>query len=178
MRIRLDEKDVEKVWNFAEEKQAYKDKHKVRSNRRSSFSEIDVQVIGTLGEVALAKHLGLKADLSIHKKGDKYDFEFRGHRLEVKTTTTSGLKLYDYIAEKTLTNSDIMVLMCVDKMRALQKKSRFVDVDFVGYIPTASYFYQVMQKGKTIKKPNYTMYVLPEDVLYLPQTIKNIDSRF
>lgn len=178
MRIRLEKSEIDVVVDFAKRKQEHKDRRGIKSNRRSSYSEIEIQVIGTLGEVALAKHLGMEPQLGIYNKGDLYDLLYRGHRIEVKTSTTVGLKVYGYIAEKTALNTDLMVLMYVDKHRALlMNKQEYIDVEFVGYIPTALFFEKVLTDGKVINKPNYTMYTIPEDVLWNPDLFQDIDPK-
>jgi hypothetical protein len=177
IRIEISTNRLKDVKGFSQEKQAHKEKLRTTSRRQSSFSEADVQFIGTLGEVALCQYLGTSPEFNLYSKGDKYDVLYRNHRIEIKTSTTPELKMYQYNAEKTCLNTDLLVALILDKSTKIGDISKPAIVWFTGYIPTALFFYRALTIGRTIVKPNYTTYSLAEEHLWMPQTLTNLDSR-
>lgn len=64
------------------------------------FDDFSVNLIGMMGEYAVARSLGIKVDTEISLKGDggAVDLDYKGVTIQVKTTATTGQLIFDSLA--------------------------------------------------------------------------------
>ena len=87
VRVLLTDDELAEARRIGEERNTNKEKRRVQSRKSSAkMSDVEAHVVGVMGELAVAGHLGGTIDKNRYKGGDTYDVKLPcGHFVSVRT---------------------------------------------------------------------------------------------
>ena len=143
MIIDLDAFDVVFCALVAERRNVVKAPHGTVNLRKCSRSDFEVHLLGVMGELAVARWLGVEVDTSVSASGDDKvsDLVHNGVRIQVKTRTVQEKPIYLFFNQREQFRADVAVLALVLGPARVQVAGWIRRQDFLDQATAADFGY-------------------------------------
>ena len=113
--MRLGAHEVQYCALLAERRNVVKEVCGVKTQKYCHTTDYETNLIGVMGEFAVAKHFGIKMDTAVSLTGDDKvtDLHIDGLRVQVKTRLAQRPPIYLYFNSHSLFRADRAVCACV-----------------------------------------------------------------